>query len=44
MAAFCTDTHSQPTLPLINSNVHNVLLQIFLYSYQTMPKFINKIS
>jgi len=29
MPAFCTDTLCQPTLPLINSNVNNVLFEIF---------------
>jgi len=29
MAAFCTDTRCQPTSPLVNSSVNNVLLQIF---------------
>jgi len=29
MLAFCTDTHCQLMSPLINSDVNNVLLQIF---------------
>ena len=38
ISAFCTDTRCQWTSPLINSNVNNVLLEIFSEALQEMSE------
>jgi len=40
----CTDTRCQLILPLISSNVNNVIVHIFPYGYQSLPTLVSVVN